>query len=42
MGKTARAVVAGATGYSGRELIRMLLQHPHLELVGAYASRIHI
>jgi N-acetyl-gamma-glutamyl-phosphate reductase len=39
MGKTARAVVAGATGYSGRELIRMLLQHPHLELVGAYASR---
>lgn len=39
MGKTARAVVAGATGYSGRELIRMLLQHPHLELAGAYASR---
>jgi N-acetyl-gamma-glutamyl-phosphate reductase len=39
MGKTARAAVAGATGYSGRELIRMLLNHPHLELVGAYASR---
>jgi N-acetyl-gamma-glutamyl-phosphate reductase len=39
MGKTARAAVVGATGYSGRELIRMLLNHSHLELVGAYASR---
>lgn len=35
----ARAVVAGATGYSGRELIRMLLGHPELELAGAFASR---
>ena len=34
-----RVVVAGATGYSGFELIRMLLRHPHLELVGAFASR---
>lgn len=39
MGKTVRAVVAGATGYSGRELIRLLLNHPQIELVGAYASR---
>ena len=33
-----RAVVAGATGYSGRDLIRMLLRHPDLELVGTFAS----
>lgn len=39
MAKLARAVVAGATGYSGRELIRLLLNHPHIELCGAYASR---
>ena len=39
MGSRVRAVVAGATGYSGRELIRMLLTHPHIELVGAFASR---
>lgn len=39
MGIKARAAVAGATGYSGRELIRFLLRHPQMELVGAYASR---
>lgn len=39
MGKTFRAVVAGATGYSGRELIRLLLNHPQIELVGSFASR---
>ncbi len=39
MGKLARAVVAGATGYSGHELIRLLLNHPQIELCGAYASR---
>lgn len=38
-GKKARAVVAGATGYSGRELIRMLLDHPYIELKGAFASK---
>jgi N-acetyl-gamma-glutamyl-phosphate reductase len=36
--KKIRAVVAGATGYSGRDLIRMLLLHPQIELVGAFAS----
>ncbi len=39
MGSRVRAVVAGATGYSGRELIRLLLAHPHIELAGAFASR---
>lgn len=34
-----RAVVAGATGYSGRDLIKYLLNHPQMELVGAFASR---
>jgi len=38
MGSRARAIVAGATGYSGRDLIRLLLNHPRIELVGAFAS----
>ena len=38
MGKKFRAVVAGATGYSGRDLIGLLLDHPSIELVGVYAS----
>lgn len=38
LGKKLRAVVAGATGYSGRELIALLLGHPSIELVGAFAS----
>ncbi len=33
------AIVAGATGYSGFELIKMLLRHPNIELVGAFASQ---
>lgn len=39
MGQKIRALVAGATGYSGVELIHLLLRHPHIELVGAFASR---
>lgn len=39
MGNRMRAVVAGATGYSGRDLIKYLLNHPRMELVGAFASR---
>ncbi|HKX30987.1 MAG TPA: N-acetyl-gamma-glutamyl-phosphate reductase, partial [Blastocatellia bacterium] len=39
MSSRSRAVVVGATGYSGRDLIRFLLQHPHFELVGTFASR---
>lgn len=33
-----RATVAGASGYAGGELLRLLLQHPHLEVVGAAAG----
>jgi len=39
MSNRVRAVVAGATGYSGRDLIKYLLNHPQIELVGAFASR---
>jgi N-acetyl-gamma-glutamyl-phosphate reductase len=39
MSSRVRAVVAGATGYSGRDLIRLLLDHPRIDLVGAFASR---
>lgn len=33
-----RAIVLGAAGYSGVELVRLLSQHPHIQLVAAYAS----
>ncbi len=39
MSQKIRAIVAGATGYSGFELVKLLLRHSHLELVGAFASR---
>ena len=39
MSQKFRAIVAGATGYSGFELIKLLLRHQHIELVGAFASR---
>ncbi len=39
MSSRVRAIVAGATGYSGRELIRLLLDHPQIDLIGTFASR---
>jgi N-acetyl-gamma-glutamyl-phosphate reductase len=39
MSSRIRGIVAGATGYSGRELIRLLLNHPNVDLAGAFASR---
>ena len=33
-----RVAIVGASGYSGEELVRLLLQHPHAELV-AVTSR---
>ncbi len=34
-----RVAIVGASGYTGAELIRLLLHHPHVELVGLYARR---
>jgi N-acetyl-gamma-glutamyl-phosphate reductase len=39
MSSRVRAIVAGATGYSGRDLIGLLLDHPRIDLAGAFASR---
>src|ERR1017187_35863 len=30
-----RVAIIGASGYSGEELVRLLLNHPHVELVAA-------
>jgi len=38
--KTKKIAVIGASGYSGEELVRLLLHHPHAELVGV-TSRQH-
>lgn len=35
-----RVAVLGATGYSGRELIQLILRHPHLELVAAACRQV--
>jgi len=40
MSKKVKVAVVGASGYSGRELLRLLLLHPHAELV-AVTSRTH-
>ncbi len=40
-GLRARAVVIGATGYAGRELVALLAAHPDIELVGLFASSKH-
>src|ERR1051325_10939146 len=36
--KTRKVAIIGASGYSGEELVRLLLNHPHVELV-AVTSR---
>ncbi len=33
-----RVAVAGATGFTGQELLRMLSHHPHVSLVAATSS----
>lgn len=38
MSKTLRVAIVGASGYSGEELVRLLLRHPHAELT-AVTSR---
>jgi LysW-gamma-L-alpha-aminoadipyl-6-phosphate/LysW-L-glutamyl-5-phosphate reductase len=34
-GTTRTAAIIGASGYTGGELLRLLLQHPHMEVIGA-------
>src|SRR5215207_6328347 len=34
----ARVAVAGATGYTGQELLRLLARHPHVSIVAATSS----
>jgi N-acetyl-gamma-glutamyl-phosphate reductase len=38
--KTIRAAIAGATGYTGGELIRLLRHHPHVEIESLLSSRL--
>ncbi|HEY7366540.1 MAG TPA: N-acetyl-gamma-glutamyl-phosphate reductase [Methylomirabilota bacterium] len=40
MAATLRVAVAGASGYMGAELLRLLLRHPHLELSGVTSDRL--
>jgi N-acetyl-gamma-glutamyl-phosphate reductase len=35
-----RVAVAGASGYMGAELLRLLLRHPHVELTGVTSERL--
>src|ERR1700724_2137971 len=37
-GKQARVAVAGATGYTGQELLRLLSRHPSVTLTAAMSS----
>lgn len=38
MKKKIRVSIVGARGYTGQELVRILLKHPHVELVHLYAT----
>lgn len=40
MAATLRVAVAGASGYMGAELLRLVLRHPHLELTGVTSDRL--
>jgi LysW-gamma-L-alpha-aminoadipyl-6-phosphate/LysW-L-glutamyl-5-phosphate reductase len=39
MAETLTAAILGASGYTGGELLRLLLQHPNVELVGATSQQ---
>lgn len=36
--ETARVAIAGATGYAGAELVRILARHPHASVVASFSS----
>lgn len=38
-GETKRVAIVGASGYAGGELLRLLLDHPHVEVVQATSER---
>lgn len=38
MSNSIRVVIAGATGYTGSELVRLLLDHPYVEIAGVTSS----
>ena len=37
-GKMLKAIIVGASGYTGAELVRYILRHPHIQLQGLYVS----
>jgi N-acetyl-gamma-glutamyl-phosphate reductase len=39
--KTIKVAIAGATGYTGGELIRILLNHPQVEMTALLSTRLH-
>jgi len=39
MARRVTAAVFGASGYTGGELLRLLVQHPHVDVVGATSAR---
>ncbi|MDR0668113.1 MAG: N-acetyl-gamma-glutamyl-phosphate reductase [Prevotellaceae bacterium] len=39
--KTIKAAIAGAAGYTGGELIRILLRHPQVEMTALLTTRLH-
>ena len=42
MHMTTRIAVAGASGYAGGELLRLLLQHPDVEIGALKIGRAHV
>lgn len=39
MAQKIRTIILGASGYTGAELLRLLINHPHVEIVGLSAER---
>jgi N-acetyl-gamma-glutamyl-phosphate reductase len=39
MSEKIKTIILGASGYTGAELLRLLLQHPHVDIIGLSAER---